>query len=162
MVLEIARRGLIVTPARRTSDLVEELVAHFNWPVLYGPSIRLLVQQIEVHAPHCLLFWLDEMHDIAHTLKLITRLRDRGPRPYRIAVAHHLQAADEPRIRAAGVHSFLFTSGNIAALVQESLLPIVNLHPQPAPSSNESIRHNEPVIRGPTTARASPAEAHPP
>jgi hypothetical protein len=106
MVSEICRRGLIVTPARRTSYLVEELISHFHWPVLHAPSVRVLVQQIDVHAPHCLLFWLDEAHDIAHTLMLIGRLRDRGPRPYRIAVAHQLQAADEPKIRAAGVHSF--------------------------------------------------------
>jgi hypothetical protein len=162
MVSEINRRGLIVTPARRTSDLVEQLVAHFHWPVLHAPTIRLLVQQIEVHAPHCLLFWLDETHDISESLRLITRLRGRGPRPYRIAVAHQLRAEDEPKIRAAGVHSFLFTSGNIAALVEESLMPLMNVQSQPATSDHESFNHTEPAIRGPTAARASPAKTHPP
>jgi hypothetical protein len=162
MVSEIIRRGLIVTPARRTSDLLEELVSHFHWPVLLAPSVRLLVQQIEVHAPHCLLFWLDETHDIGHALTLIARLRDRGPRPYRIAVAHQLQAGDEPRIRAAGIHSFLFTSGDIAALVQESLLPLVNVQPQTVAADHAAFSTSESLIRGPTDARASPAKAHPP
>ena len=78
MVSEITRRGLIVTPARRTSDLLEELISQVDWPVLLQPSVRLLLQQIEVTAPRCLLFWLDETHDIAHALLLIARLRDRG------------------------------------------------------------------------------------
>ena len=88
MVSEITRRGLIVTPARRTSDLLEELISQVDWPVLLQPSVRLLFQQIEVTAPHCLLFWLDETHDIEHALQLIARLRDRGSRPYRVAIAH--------------------------------------------------------------------------
>lgn len=162
MVSEITRRGLIVTPARRTNDLLEELVSHFNWPVLFQPSVRLLLQQIEVNAPHCLLFWLDETHDIAYALQLIARLRDRGPRPYRIAVAHQLQPDDEPRIRAAGVHSFLLTSGNITALVQEALLPLLNLQTQPAYADHAAFKHSEPLALGPANARASPAKAHPP
>src|SRR5882757_8325683 len=124
MVLEITRRGLIVTPARRTSDLLEELISQVDWPVLREPSVRLLLQQIEVSAPHCLLFWLDETHDITHTLQLIARLRDRGSRPHRIAIAHQLGTDVEPTIRAAGVHSVLNTSGNITALVQDALLPL--------------------------------------
>jgi hypothetical protein len=162
MVSEINRRGLIVTPARRTSDLLDELIAHFDWPVLLRPSVRLLLQQIEVTGPHCLLFWLDETHDIAYALQLVARLRERGSRPYRIAIAHQLRPDVEPTIRAAGVHSFLCTSGNISDLVQDALLPLLNLQPQPAHADRAAIRHTEPVIRGPTTARASPAEAHPP
>jgi hypothetical protein len=162
MVLEITRRGLIVTPARRTSDLLEELISQVDWPVLLEPSVRLLFEQIEVTAPHCLLFWLDETHDIEHALQLIARLRDRGSRPYRVAVAHHLQPDAEPAIRAAGVHSVLNTNGSIAALVQDALLPLLNMQPQPAQAEREFIQPIEPLIRGPTTARASPAELHPP
>lgn len=156
MISQITRRGLIVTPARRTSDLLEELVSHFNWPVLFQPTLRLLLQQIEVSGPHCLLFWLDKTHDIAYALQLIARLRDRGPRPYRIAVAHQLQPDDEPRIRAAGVHSLLMTSGNIAALVQQALLPISNLEPQPTVADYAVLVHDA------ISPRASPAEMHPP
>jgi hypothetical protein len=162
MVLEITRRGLIVSPARRTSELLEELISRVDWPVLLQPSVRLLFQQIEVTAPHCLLFWLDETHDIEHTLQLIARLRDRSSRPYRVAVAHHLQPDAEPAIRAAGVHSVLNTNGSIAALVQDALLPLLNMQPQPAQAEREFIQPIEPLIRGPTSARASPAELHPP
>ena len=162
MVSEITRRGLIVTPARRTGDLLEELISEIEWPVLFEPSVRLLFQQIEVTAPHCLLFWLDETHDIDHALQLIARLRDRGSRPYRVAIAHQLQTDAEPAIRAAGVHSVLNTSGSIAALVQDALLPLLNMQPQPAEAEREFIQSVEPLIRGPTSARASPAELHPP
>jgi hypothetical protein len=162
MVSEITRRGLIVTPARRTSDLLEELISEVEWPVLFEPSIRLLFQQIEVTAPHCLLFWLDETHDIDHALQLIARLRDRGSRPYRVAIAHQLRSDAEPAIRAAGVHSVLNTNGSIAALVQDALLPLLNLQPQPTEAEREFIQPVEPLIRGPTSARASPAELHPP
>jgi hypothetical protein len=162
MVLGISRRGLIVTPARRTSDLLEELIFQLDWPVLLGPSVRLLFQQIEVTAPQCLLFWLDETHDIEHALQLIARLRDRGSRPYRVAVAHQLQPDVEPAIRSAGVHSVLNTNGSISALVQNALLPLLNMQPQPAQAEREFIQSIEPLIRGPTSARASPAELHPP
>jgi hypothetical protein len=162
MVLEITRRGLIVAPARRTSDLLEELILQVDWPVLLQPSVRLLFQQIEVTSPHCLLFWLDETHDIEHALQLIARLRDRGSRPYRVAVAHRLETDTEPAIRAAGVHSVLNTNGSIAALVQNALLPLLNMQPLPAKAEREFIQPLEPLIRGPTSARASPAELHPP
>jgi hypothetical protein len=162
MVLEITRRGLIVTPARRTSDLLEELVSQIEWPVLLQPSVRLLFQQIEVSAPHCLLFWLDETHDIEYALQLISRLRDRGSRPYRVAIAHQLQPDAEPAIRAAGVHSVLNASGSITALVQDVLLPLLNLQPQPARADLKIFQPAEPLIRGPKSARASPAELHPP
>ena len=162
MVSEITRRGLIVAPARRTSDLLEELISQVDWPVLLQPSTRLLLQQIEVTAPRWLLFWLDETHDIGHALLLIARLRDRGSRPYRVAIAHHLQPDAEPAIRAAGVHSVLNTNGSIAALVRDALLPLLNMQSQPAAAEREFIQPVEPLIRGPTSARASPAEVHPP
>ena len=162
MVLEITRRGLIVTPSRRTGDLLEELISRVDWPVLFEPSVRLLFQQIEVTAPHCLLFWLDETHDIDYALQLIARLRDRGSRPYRVAIAHQLQSDAEPAIRAAGVHSLLNTNGSIPALVRDALLPLLNMQPQPAEAEREFIHPVEPLIRGPTSARASPAELHPP
>ena len=95
-------------------------------------------------------------------LQVIARLRDRGPRPYRIAIAHRLQPTVEPRIRAAGVHSFLYTSGNIATLVQSALLPLLNGQPQSAPADHAAMHHAEPLIRAPTGVRASPAELHPP
>jgi hypothetical protein len=162
MVLEITRRGLIVTPARRTSDLLEELISQVDWPVLLAPSVRLLLQQVEVTAPHCLLFWLDETHEIDRALQLIARLRDRGSRPFRVAIVHQLEPHVEPTIRAAGVHSVLNISGSVTALVQDALLPLLNMQPQLVEAGREGIHHVEPLIRGPTSVRASPAEMHPP
>lgn len=161
MVLDNSRRGLIVTPARRTNDLIEELIAQLDWPVLFQPSVRLLLQQVEVTAPHCLLFWLDETHELDHTLRLIARLRDRGPRPYRIAVAHGVATSVEPAIRAAGIHTYLCTAGNIAALVENGLAPLVESQTSPA-NGKTAHPHAKPLIRGPTQARASPAEIQPP
>src|SRR3954453_6098374 len=103
MISNHHRRGLIVAPAPRISDPLEKLIAQLDWPVLLQPSVRLLFQQIEVTTPHCLLFWLDETHEIEYALQLIARLRDRGSRPYRVAVAHRLEPNAEPAIRAAGV-----------------------------------------------------------
>jgi hypothetical protein len=161
MVSEINRRGLIVSPRRRTSDLLDELIALVDWPVLLQPSVRLMLQQIEVMAPHCLLFWLDETHDIDHALKLIARLRDRGSRPLRVAIAHQLEPDIELTIRAAGVHSVLNTNGSITALVQEALLPLLT-QPQPARATCDVPQSAEALIRRPTHSRASPAEVHPP
>src|SRR6476620_11588106 len=162
MISNHHRRGLIVAHAPRTSDPLDKLIAHLNWPVLLQPSLRLLSQHIEITAPQCLLFWLDQTHEIDHALQLIARLRDRGSRPYRIAVAHQLEQDVEPTIRAAGVHSLLCTSGNIPALVQNALLPLLNLQPQPVSAEPAPVTGTEPLIRGPTSVRASPAQMHPP
>jgi len=161
MVSEINRRGLIVSPARRTSDLLDELIALVDWPVLLQPSVRLLMQQIEVLAPQCLLFWLEETHDLEHALKLIARMRDRGSRPLRVAIAHQMEPQVEPTIRAAGVHSVLNTNGSMTALVQDALLPLLT-QPQPAHATGDALQPADALIRGPTHSRASPAEIHPP
>src|SRR3954451_23670785 len=162
MISNHHRRGLVVAPGLRSSDPLDQLVAHLDWPVLLAPTFRLLSQHIEVTSPQCLLFWLDQTHEIEYALQLIARLRDRGSRPYRVAVAHRLEPNAEPAIRAAGVHSVLNTNGSIAALVQNALLPLLNMQPLPAQAEHKFIQPLEPLIRGPTSARASPAELHPP
>jgi hypothetical protein len=162
MISNHHRRGLVVAPGLRSSDPLDQLVAHLDWPVLLAPTFRLLSQQIEVTSPQCLLFWLDQTHEIEYALQLIARLRDRGSRPYRVAVAHQLEQDVEPSIRAAGVLSLLCTSGNIPALVQNALLPLLNVQPQPAVVNHQQLAPAEPLIRGPTAVRASPAQTHPP
>ncbi len=161
MVSDITRPGLIVSPTRRASDLLDELIAYTEWPVLVEPSVRLLLQQIEVTSPQCLLFWFDETQDIDSGLKLIARLRDRGSRPYRVAVVYRLPTDAEPAIRSAGIHSVLNVCGSIEALVRSALLPLLAAPPSglPAVVGREQL---EPVIRGPTSARGSPAKLHPP
>jgi hypothetical protein len=58
----------------------------------------------------------------------------------------------------------LTTSGSISALVQNALLPLLNMQPQPQPARADAAVYQpaEPLIRGPTSVRASPAELHPP
>ena len=59
----------------------------------------------------------------------------------------------EPAIRAAGVHSVLNASGSISALVQDALLPLLNMQPQPTPTELETFQAGDQLIRGPTGAR---------
>jgi len=158
MVSKMIPRGLIVTPNGHNSDLVNELVLHLNWPVMLEPGFRSLQQCIQTSSPRFLLFWLEETPDISRVLRLVECLRDRGPRPYRIAVAHRLEANDEPRIRAAGVHSCFVACGNLANFVKETLLPFIDVQLQPDYDDRALPFKSGRFVRGPTQARASPAE----
>jgi hypothetical protein len=162
MVNEIQRCGLIVAQSARTNKLLNELIALCDWPVIWRPSARTLFQQIDISRPLCLAFWLEAASDISPTAHLVARLRDRGPRPYRIAIAHCLDASVEHTFRSAGVHTYFATTGNLAALVDEALLPFVEehrvaAHSQPAHSPEIPV-----AIRGPTEVRGSPANMRPP
>ncbi len=162
MVHEITNSGIIVTLAAPTTALVDELIALCDWPVISRPSARTLFQQIETRRPACLLFWLEADSTIASAAQLVTLLRDRGPRPYRIAVAHCLDASVEPTLRSAGVHSYFAVTGNLRAFIDETLLPFVDQHCV-ASRARSARALNAPVaIRGPTEARASPASMRPP
>ncbi len=162
MVNQIKTCGLIVTHSARSTALVDELIALCDWPVVRQPSARSLFQQIEISRPLCLVFWLDANGDLASAAKLMAQLRDRGPRPYRIAVAHCLAAEVEHTIRAAGVHTYLGTSGNVLALVEGALLPFIEpqratIYTRPVPVNDVPI-----AIRGLTEVRGSPATMRPP
>jgi hypothetical protein len=162
MVNEITRGGLIVTQAARPSALVDELIALCDWPVVMQPSARTLFQQIDACRPPCLLFWLEAASDIGPAAQLIERLRHRGPRPYRIAVAHCLDEGVEHKFRSAGVHSYFATTGNLSALVTDALFPFVNPG-RAAPRIRTAKTAEVPVpIRGPTEVRGSPASMRPP
>ena len=162
MVHEIKNDGIIVTLAPTMSAYVDEFVALCDWPVISQPTARALSEQIETHCPACLLFWLEADHDIAPAARLVTMLRDRGPRPYRIAVAHSLDASVEQTFRSAGVHSYFAVTGNLRALVDEALLPIVDLHRAPVRLRRAHARDAHVAIRCPTDARASPTPVRPP
>jgi hypothetical protein len=162
MVTENARLGLIVTAGRRSSALLDDLIAFCDWPVLFQPSVRLVFQQIEVVQPRCLLFWLEGKHEIWATARLIARLRDRGPRPYRVAIAHSLDEDVEPMFRAAGVHSYLSASSNIAALVSGALNALLDSGPAPAPTNGVSEPQAQPAVMSQAIVRGSPATMRPP
>jgi hypothetical protein len=161
MVNEIFCDGVIIAQTPRTTALVKEIIALCEWPLLLQPSLRDLLQQIDRSRPECLLFWLEAENDIGHAAQLVRRLRDRGPRPYRIAVAHCLDASVENTFRSAGVHSYFAVSGSVRPLVEEAILPLVEL--RRAVAQRQSVHADRAVpIRSPTEARASPATLRPP
>jgi hypothetical protein len=162
MVHDITSDGLIVTPQARSTTLLDELVAICDWPILHEPTVRTLLEQIETHRPLCLLFWLESAHDVAPAAALVTTLRHRGPRPYRIAVAHCLATSAEQTLRAAGIHSYFSTSGDLTALIDEALLPLVEVHRAATLKRHASHPDTPTPIRSPTDVRTSPAFMRPP
>jgi hypothetical protein len=162
MVNQITSCGLIIAHAPRPTTIFDEFAALCDWPVVTQPSVRTLAEQIELHRPVCLVFWLDTTIELQSAATLIAQLRDRGPRPYRIAVANNLDAGVEHVFRAAGVHTYLTTSGNILALIEGALLPFIEPQRAPMPAPHAPVKEVPVAIRGPTEARASPANFHPP
>jgi len=162
MVNEINRGGLIVAQAAQTTALLDELIALSEWPLLLRPSVRALLQQIDACRPACLLFWLETADEITSTSELVARLRDRGPRPYRIAFAHCLSGNVEQTFRTAGVHSYFAVNGNLHSLFQETLLPFVEAHRSTVRARTAHAPDAPVPIRGPTEVRGSPATMRPP
>lgn len=161
MVNHLATCGLVVRQSLESSALVDEFISLCDWPVLTQPTVRTVVGQIELHRPTCLLFWLEAMGELAPTSTLISQLRVRGQRPFRIAVAHDLPTEVEHTLRAAGVHTYLTTSGNILALIEGALRPFIPS--VPAPHIRTAPATEVPVpIRGPTEVRGSTAWMRPP
>jgi hypothetical protein len=162
MVNDIARGGLIVAQASQTTALLDELIALCNWPLLLRPSVRALLQQIDICRPACLLFWLDSTTEIATTAELVALLRNRGSRPYRITVSHSLDSLVEQTFRSAGVHSYFALNGNLHSLFQEALLPFVELQ-RTAERFHPAHSADRPVpVRPSHESRASPATMRPP
>lgn len=161
MVNHLATCGLVVRHSVQSNALVDEFISLCDWPMLTQPTIRTVVEQIELHRPTCLLFWLEAMGELAPTSTLISQLRVRGQRPFRIAVAHDLPAQVEHTLRAAGVHTYLTTSGNILALIEGALRPFIPsvpaLHIRTVPAKEVPV-----PIRGPTEVRGSTARMRPP
>lgn len=161
MVNHLATCGLVVRHSVESSALVDEFIALCDWPVLTQPTIRTVVEQIELHRPTCLLFWLEAMGELAAASRLIDQLRIRGQRPFRIAVAHNLPAEVEHALRGAGVHTYLTTSGNIFALVEGALRPFIPTVPVPHIRVTPAAEVPVP-IRGPAETRGSAARMRPP
>jgi hypothetical protein len=162
MVAEITQTGLIVTTGAPTSAVFDELIALCNWPVLREANPRLLFLELEIGNPKCLLFWLDRRLDIAPTAKLITWLRERGPRPYRVVLAHCLEHDVEPVFRAAGAHGYLSIAGDIGATVGEALWPLLHFQRLPIHSHGPPGIDAESTDREKTVVSGFPAVMRPP
>lgn len=121
MVVKYSPRGLIATTRSRTSPPLEDLVGWCGWPLVLGANPRQMQRELSLHNPECVLFWVDEQRAIKSTAQLITWSRQRGARPYRVAVAYRMSSDVEPVLRAAGAHSFLPLAGSSGALVATAL-----------------------------------------
>jgi hypothetical protein len=124
MVAKISQRGLIVSTRTKTSPTLEELAAGSGWPALVGANARTLMRELSAARPACVLFWLDDLRNVASTAGLIHWLRDRYADPYRVAVACNLASNAEAALRAAGAHSYLPISHDSTTSVMESLRPL--------------------------------------
>jgi hypothetical protein len=125
MVVKISTEGLVVTTQRESLPSLDELLACCGWPLVAEANLRRLHRELAVHNPDCVLFWLDELTSVAPTAQLVAWLRQRGARPYRVAVAYQLEHAAEAELRSAGAHSFLPISGDVTSAVAGALWPML-------------------------------------
>ena len=140
MVSEITRHGLIVTPARRTSDLLEELISQVDWPVLCSRAFVCCFSRLKSRrlTACCSGSTRRTTSNTPCSSSPGFATGARGPTASRSLTSFEPDA--EPAIRAAGVHSVLNTNGSITALVQDALLPLLNMQPQPAQAEREFIQ----------------------
>jgi hypothetical protein len=83
---------------------------------------RRLASELSLCTPECLLFWLEDEQRITDTAQLVAWMKERGQRPFRLAVAYRMVADVEASLRAAGAHAFLSVTDNavsrVASVVQ--------------------------------------------
>src|ERR671921_686146 len=101
MVSKNSPAGLIAATRADVSQPLDDLVASCGWPLVLEARPRRLARELSLHNPKCLLFWLDDRQSIAATVRLVAWSRDRGHRPYRVAVAYRMPADVEAVFRAA-------------------------------------------------------------
>jgi hypothetical protein len=125
MVAKPTTEGLIATTHTEPSAPLEELRDRCNWPVVWEANVRRMQHELALRCPKCVLFWLADGQGLAETARLIAWLRERGSRPYRVAVAYRLDSAAEATLRAAGAHSYLPIVDDVASTVSDALLPLL-------------------------------------
>jgi len=126
MVAKVLLSGLIATTRDHASPALRDLARHCEWPLILSASPRGLYRELSLHDPGCVLFWLDDQFDVAATARLISWLHQRGPRPYRVAVAHCLEGDVEAVLRTSGAHSFLLLTGQRGSIVADALRPLLS------------------------------------
>jgi hypothetical protein len=132
MVTRHLPTGLIATTRASVSPQLDDLIACCGWPLLLEASPRLLGRELSQHNPECVLFWLEDRQGIASMARLVAWSRERGARPYRVAVAMLLDAGLEAALRTAGAHSFLAIADWSAADVIDALWPLLQQSARPA------------------------------
>jgi hypothetical protein len=125
MVIRLLPSGLIATTGASASARLDDVASTCGWPLLLGASPRLLCRELSQLNPDCVLFWLEERQEIASTARLVAWSRERGTRPYRVAVALMPDTEVEAALRSAGAHSFLAISAWNPNDVMAALWPLV-------------------------------------
>jgi hypothetical protein len=125
MIRTIQAPGLIISTAPRRTAAFEEFVTCLDWPVIISASPRRICDELLTNELQCLLFWLEDQRELSATVNLLTWLRQRSPRVYRIAIAYRIDARVEPMIRRAGVHMYLPATADVGAVVDEAVWPLL-------------------------------------
>jgi hypothetical protein len=132
MVAKNSPSGLIATTSAEASPPLDDLVDSCRWPLVLDANPRRLQRSLAFHTPECVLFWLDDWLGIAATARLIAWSRQRGHRPFRVAVAHNIEGDVEPALRSAGAHGFLLLDGQPEEFIADSLWPLLHSLSRPA------------------------------
>jgi hypothetical protein len=125
MVARCVNHGLIVSLGAQTTAALEELATCCGWPVLLNANAGRLRRELDLQCFLGVLFWLEDRQHVAATANLVSWLRERHPRPYRIAIAYRFSGDVEPLFRAAGVHRYFLASGDVARVAKEALWPLL-------------------------------------
>jgi hypothetical protein len=143
MVAKNSPTGLIATTSTAASPPLGDLVESCHWPLLLEANPRQLQRALALHTPECVLFWLDDWLGVAATARLIAWSRERGQRPFRVAVAHNVEGDVEPALRSAGAHGFLLLDGQPEDFIIDSLWPLLRSLSRPAAPSIPAFAHSD-------------------
>ena len=124
MVKQHSPLGLIATARADVTPPLDDVVRCCGWPLVLAANPRRLARELSLYNPECVLFWLEELQNVPALARLIGWSRDRGARPYRMAVSYRLNADVEAALRAAGAHTFLSIADRSASAVADALRPI--------------------------------------
>ncbi len=124
MVKKHSPLGLIATTSADVTPQLDNVVRCCGWPLVLEANPRRLARELALHDPECVLFWLEQRQNVSALARLIGWSRERGARPYRVAVAYHIEADVETVFRAAGAHSFLSIADRSAAAIVDALRPL--------------------------------------
>jgi hypothetical protein len=105
------------------TESLEQVVARCGWPTLVGADRRGLAQQLELYRPTWLVLWFEHPCDVPPQ-RLISWLRERGPRPQRVVLAYRLEPNSEAPF-CAGPQTYFPMCSNVDSAIQEAMWPLL-------------------------------------
>jgi hypothetical protein len=117
--------GLIVSPGIPTAAPLDELVAHFGWPLLLDATATKLCRAMDQQRYFGVWFWVERHQHATATANLVTWLCRRYPNVHRFVLAYQQEQDVELILRSAGLHAYLPASSDIAAIVEEAMWPLL-------------------------------------